>query len=117
MYKICIKCGFEKAISEFRLFKTKYKSYYRGECIVCEKIYADENKEKYKIKRDKNKDKIKQQVEKSKQDFPGENIYILQKADVQTQIMILITVMVKKVLNLKYQIMMENICGIEIMEI
>lgn len=70
MYKICIKCGFEKAISEFRLFKTKYKSYYRGECMVCEKIYADGNKEKYKIKRDKNKDKFKQQVQKSKQDFP-----------------------------------------------
>lgn len=72
MNKICIKCGIEKSLSEFRQFKTKYKPgiCYRTECKVCEKIYADLNKEKYRLKREQNKEEIKRKKDQFNFNFP-----------------------------------------------
>ncbi len=72
MYKICNKCGVSKLLSEFRKFKSQFKSriYYRGECRVCEKVLADQNKEKYRLIREQNKEEIKRKRDEFHEKYP-----------------------------------------------
>ena len=64
--KVCKRCGIEKPVSEFNRHhaKTSGASKYRGECKVCQRLWRQENKEKFKepsrLYRIKNAEKIKE---------------------------------------------------------